>query len=199
MSRFDGTGKVGDAGGQVTLTRTPLFGSQEERAAAIASPTPHAQGQSDHIEAEGFGALLDSTRMPAETIDAMHAWATGTAPAATADDKASAAASEQALRRIWGNDFDRNTKALRAYVDRLPEDERKLLTTARDPSNGELVGNDPAVAVAIAGVARRPQPQAMTRAGIEQFMRTHPGEYRNREDLGARYREILDAELPKGS
>jgi len=197
----------------VTLTRAPLHiplapqsresgvrwgkgaAVPDDPASAPASATSGNQEEFSDPTAGAFSAVLDSARVPDNVRADVHAWAEGRGPAAQGhDDAADIAAADAELRRVWNGDgeYERNMAAVAAYVGRLPEVERAALFEPRD-ENGRALGNDAANIVRIAGLARGPQPQAMTIEGIEAFMRSNRAAYNRDEPLQARYRELLDA------
>lgn len=197
--------------GEVTLTRAPLNIPEQPRLPdeghrALASGSAIAAGSQDRFaEAPaplergdvsapggGFIGLLDAAGVPDSVVEGTRAWLEGGASKTSMErDATDLARAEQELQQAWGDQFHQHGEALADYVRRLPEDEREVFLHARD-AEGRLYSNDPATLARLAGIARGPQPAAMTIPAIEAFMRSNRSAYNKDTALQARYRELLE-------
>lgn len=155
----------------VTLTRTPLN--------IPLQPVGQQYGSAPEDRMAGASAG-DLARNPERSL----ARAMQEQPAAAAPAAPDPEAGMRELEQAWGENAQRNTAALARYLDSLPEAERTAI--AEDPR-----ANDPAHVQHLVGQALRPQPRAMTIAGIEEFMRGNRAAYIKDEALQARYRDLL--------
>lgn len=166
----------------VSITRTPLFATAEERSAAAGDVPAMHEAMAETEAAEALEARGAAAGTPAP------------APAASPAAAASEAAPpgwEDELRGAWGSQYEAHSDTVGKWLNTLPAGMREALEKSPRAS-------DPGFVVQILHFARQPQPSAWTRDGIEKFIRTNPQVYRKSEAIQFAYRAMIEADLKKG-
>lgn len=126
------------------------------------------------------------------------------------DDQNYRTESEDALRKEWGNDYRRNINMISTLFEGAGDIQNRLFTART--SDGKLIGNDPAIARYLSGLARELNPVATIipggntdpmkgidgrKAEIEKMMGDYNSAYHKGPQsvaLQQEYRDLIDAE-----
>lgn len=118
-----------------------------------------------------------------------------------------------ALNEEWGAEFRTNMNRVTNFLSMAPEGLRDKLATARK-ADGTLLGSDPDLLRWIVGLdlERNPAGVVVPADGttmdqsieseigrIEKFMREHRTQYNRDEKMQSRYRELLNAQVTRGT
>lgn len=183
------------------------LGSREEIArdpgrgvAEVEHVVPPKQQFSEADNSFSIPVMLEATGMEREIVQGVLEWAEKGVSMSQAEldriDARDLEAARSELQEVWGPRYQTNVEAVTSYLRALPEAERTVLSKARDHKSGKALLNDTTVLARLAGLARRPQPQAkgqkMTIEAIEEHMRTNRAAYNKDVALQAHYRQLID-------
>lgn len=184
--------RASSAGRSPNTAPTPDTGERRD-----AEPSEHAEALGDFAgdpAFEGMAEVLQSIEAPPELLSAIVDGFADTTDH-SARDASDLAETEAAVRAVWGDQYQQNIDAIRAYLTHsLPAGVGNLIMNAR--INGRALLNNPEVAFYLQDVATRMPAipstgdDARDIAAIENLIGTEPQRYRRDLGLQARLRSL---------
>ena len=145
-------------------------------------------------------AAITAMDVPPDVINAVSGWLKNGPSQSEAElkvlDEQHQASTEVDLMALWGDSYDSNIAAIKAWVSRQKPEIASVILNGR-LADGRAIANSPDMLVRMLSQARGPQPASGSKdvasqiREIEKFMRENRRAYNRDEPLQARYRELL--------
>lgn len=149
-----------------------------------------------------YGQIAHSLDLSTETANKLYGFVREQAErqiAALADlDQSDVKTAKEALHQQWGDRADSNLKSVKGLFKELPTDVAKAIREARLGANGSRLSNNPGFLALLADYAALKSGQPSVGAFDAEKDTARIAEIRRtlKNDIGAYYRDGMDAELP---